>query len=201
MLNSILNIVNKNVIVVGDFNLFFSTSLETQGGNPILKYKSLTKLIEIKETLDLCDIWRIRNPKSKRFTFHQNHVSGRIQRRLDYFLISNVLQETVIRADVLASFCSDHSPIIFTISFESNNKRGKGLWKFNKSLLSNDECINILRNHISESLSILDQNGIRGDQIRWEFIKFVIRQFSITFFKNFSKSLKAEREGQEMTRL
>ena len=33
-----------------------STSLETQGGNPILKKKSLAKLIEIKETLDLCDI-------------------------------------------------------------------------------------------------------------------------------------------------
>ena len=181
--------------------MFLNTPLETQGGTPTLKKKYLAKLTEIKETLDLCDIWRIRNPKSKRFTFHQNHVSGRIQRRLDYFLISNVLQETVIRADVLASFCSDHSPNIFTVSFKLNNKRGKGLWKFNKSLLSNDEYINKLRNHISESLSILDQNGIRGDQIRWEFIKFVIRQFSITFLKNFSKSLKAEREGQEMTRL
>ena len=56
MLNSIPNIVNKNVILGGDFNLFFNTSLETQGGNPILKKKSLPKLIEIKETLDLCDI-------------------------------------------------------------------------------------------------------------------------------------------------
>ena len=78
MLNSIPNIVNKNVILGGDFNLFFNTSLETQGGIPILKKKSLAKLTEVKETLDLCDIKRIRNPKSKRFTFHQNHVSGRI---------------------------------------------------------------------------------------------------------------------------
>ena len=108
--------------------MFFNTSLETQGGgNLILKKKSLAKLIKIKETLDLCDIWRIRNPKSKRFTFHQNHVSGRIKRRLDYCQISNFLQETVIRANVLASFCNDHSPIIFTFTFESNSKRGKGL--------------------------------------------------------------------------
>ena len=118
MLNSIPHTVNKIEILGGDFNLFFNTSFETQGGNPILKKKSLTELTEIKESLDLRDLWRIRNPKSKRFTFHQNHDSGRIQRRLDYFLISNVLQETVIRADVLTSFCSDHSPIIFTISFE-----------------------------------------------------------------------------------
>ena len=172
--------------------MFFNTSLEIQGGNPILKKKSLPKHIEIRETFDLCDIWRIRNPKSKFFTFHQNHVSGRIQRRLDYFLISNFLQETVIRADVLASFCSDHRPIIFTIAFESNGKRGKGLWEFNKSLLSNDEYINKLRNHISEFLSILYQNGIRDDQIRWEFIKFEIRQ--ITFSKNVPKSLNVERQ-------
>ena len=108
----------------------------------------MARLIETKETLDLCVTWRIRNPKSKRFTFHQNHVFGRILRRLDYFLISNVLQESVIRADVLALFCSDHSLIIFIFAFESNNKRGKGLWKFNKSLLSNDECTNKLKNHM-----------------------------------------------------
>ena len=158
MLNSIPNIMNKNVILGGDFDLFFNTSHETQGRNPILKKKSLEKLIKIKETLDLCDIWRIRNPKSKRFTFHQNRVSGRIQnqKRLDYFLISNFLRETVIRADVLASFCSDHSPVIFTFAFQSNKKRRKGLWKFNKSLLSNNEYTNKLKSHISESLSILE---------------------------------------------
>ena len=61
-------------------------------------------------------------------------------------------------------------------------------------MLANDEYINKLTNHISESLSILDQNGIRDDQIRWEFIKFEIRQFSITCSKNLPKSLNAERE-------
>ena len=54
--------------------MFFDTSLETQGRNLILKTKSLAKLIEVKGTLDICDIWRIRTPKSKHFTFHQKHV-------------------------------------------------------------------------------------------------------------------------------
>ena len=171
MLNSIPNIVNKNVILAGDFDFFFNTSLETQRGNPILKKKCLTRLQEIKQTLDLCDIWRIRSPKSKRFSFHQNHVPGRIQRRLDLLLIPNFLQKTFIRADLLASFCSDHSTIFtihkfFIVEFESNNKRGKSMWKFNKSLLSNDEYINKFRNHISKSLSFLNQNSIRDHQIR-----------------------------------
>ena len=92
MLNSIPNILNQNVILGSDFNFFFNTSLETQSRNLIVMKKSLAKLMEIEETLDLCDTWRIRNPKSKCFTFHQNHVSGRIQGRLDYFLVSNYLQ-------------------------------------------------------------------------------------------------------------
>ena len=54
MLKSIPNIINKNVILGGDFNLFLNTSLKTQGGNSIFKKKSLAKFIETKETLDLC---------------------------------------------------------------------------------------------------------------------------------------------------
>ena len=85
--------------------------------------------------------------------------------------MTNFLQDTFIRTDVLASFCSDRSTIFniyktFTIAIELNSKRGKGIWKFNKSLLTNDEYVNKLRNHISESLTILDQNGIRDHQIR-----------------------------------
>ena len=75
--------LTKQLVMAGDFNLFFNSKLEAQGGNPTLKKKSLAKLIELKETYDLCDIWRVRNTKSKRFTFTQKHSSGFIQRRLD----------------------------------------------------------------------------------------------------------------------
>ena len=59
--------------MAGDFNLFFNSKLEAQGGNPTLKKKSLAKLIEFKETCDLCDIWGVRNTKPKRFAFTQKH--------------------------------------------------------------------------------------------------------------------------------
>ena len=42
---------------------------------------------------DLVDIWRIRNPTDTRFTWRQK--SPLIQRRLDYWLIINDLQEDV----------------------------------------------------------------------------------------------------------
>ena len=58
------------------------------------------------------------------------------------------------KGGLLASFCSDHSPIILTIVFEPNNKRRKGLQKFHKSLFSRDGYTYKLKNHGLESLSI-----------------------------------------------
>ena len=51
------------------FIYFFYQKLESASGNPILKKLVISKLIELKESLNLCDIGRIRNPKSKTFTF------------------------------------------------------------------------------------------------------------------------------------
>ena len=64
--------LTKQLVMARDFNLFFNPKLNVQGGNPTLKNRSLAKLIEFKETYHLCDMWRVRNTKSKRFTFTKN---------------------------------------------------------------------------------------------------------------------------------
>ena len=83
----------KQIVLAGDFNLFFDSNLEAMGGKPILKGKSVARMVELKKKYDLCDIWRIRNPLEKSFTFRQTHSSGILNRRLDYFVMSNKLQE------------------------------------------------------------------------------------------------------------
>ena len=89
-LQSLLNFFdisqNKRIMFAGDFNIFFSLKLEARGG------KSIITLVDIKESLDICDIWRIRNPKRQNFTFRQNHSTGFIERRLDHIFVSNSLQ-------------------------------------------------------------------------------------------------------------
>ena len=55
---------NKRIIFAGDFNIFFNAKLEAKGGKPLPKRKFIIKLAEIKESLDICDIWRIRNPNT-----------------------------------------------------------------------------------------------------------------------------------------
>ena len=61
----------KNIIFAGDFNIFFSLTYEASGGNPKMKNNYAAKFIHIKESLGLCDIWRVRNLKKKRSTFRQ----------------------------------------------------------------------------------------------------------------------------------
>ena len=92
MLETIKDFSDKHIVLAGDFNIFFGTSLDSYGGKSTLKKKSIAKFMELKEKFDLCDIWRIRNPKTKRYTFPQKHISGLIQRCLDCFCISNSMQ-------------------------------------------------------------------------------------------------------------
>ena len=96
---------------------------------PVIKKKTIAKLIRITENLDLCDIWRIRNPKRQRFTFRQNHSTGIIQRRLDYFFISNSFQESIKTTDTLAAFSTNHSAITLSLCHLNEFPRGKRFWK------------------------------------------------------------------------
>ena len=91
---------NKRIIFTGDFNIFFNSKLEPKGGKPLLKRKPIAKLVEINERIDICDIWRIRNPNNRYFTFRENHLIGFIECRLDYIFISNCLQEFVNNTNI-----------------------------------------------------------------------------------------------------
>ena len=79
----------------------------------------------------MCNMWRVRNAKSKRLTFLQNHSSAIIQRSFDYRFPSNTLQEFVAMAEILTPISKDHTPVLFSLS------KGKGsirsIWKFNSS--------------------------------------------------------------------
>ena len=77
------------------------------------KKQSPSKLLCIKEKLNLCDIWKIQNPKAKHYTFRQHHFSGFIQRCLDYIFISK-------QTEILNSISKDHSPVL--CSFQNFNQ-------------------------------------------------------------------------------
>ena len=89
LLLSDFSLDNKKAFVfAGDFNFFFNQKIEATGGNPVLKKSQFQKFYKLLKKYDLIDLFT-------RFTFRKNHFSGFIQRRLDYILIFNSIQESV----------------------------------------------------------------------------------------------------------
>ena len=101
----------------------------------VLKKKdSVKNIMEIKLAYDLVDIWRIRNPNKRKFTWRQKKPL--IQRRLDYWLISDGLQDFIEDSDIIPSIKSDHSAITLQINSFEDKIRGPSHWIFNSSLLN-----------------------------------------------------------------
>ena len=170
---------NCKPIFGGDFNLFFDTALDCSGGNPSLKKHSIAKLTKILDNLDVSDIFRVRYPLLKRYTF--NRKNPRIQRRLDYMFTCNNIQEYIDSVDILPSFASDHSPVAIKINLNSNIKRGNYSWKFNNSLLTDSAFKTEIKNHFSTVKQ--DIRNYENPHLKWEYFKYQARKFSIAFSK------------------
>ena len=141
---------NETIIFAGNFNIFFSSKLEARFGKPLPKRKSIIKLAEIKESLDICDIWRIRNLKRKNVTFRQIHSTEFIERRLDYIFISNCLQEFVNYTDVLSAISTDRSPVSISLSNDNSDNNSRGLWKYNSPLVYGDFYVENMKKVITK---------------------------------------------------
>ena len=133
----------KRIIFAGDFNLFLDRSLDAKGGSPSLKKHSLSKLLEIKQKLNLCNIWRVINPKQIQYTFRQQYFSGLIQRRLDCIFTSQNFREVVKDSEILCTYqlIIQLFFVLFNISINLESRKDLSLWKFHNSLVSNEDLI------------------------------------------------------------
>ena len=82
---------DKNVIFARDFNLIFDKNLESAGLSSLLKKHSLSEIIQLNETFNLCDRWRVRNPH-KNYSFSSKNIYNE---NLIIFFVSNSLQKSV----------------------------------------------------------------------------------------------------------
>ena len=106
----------------GDINVIFDPDLDGNGENP--KKESVKCIDNICLSNDLVDIWQRRNPYAKRFTWCQK--TPLIQRRLNFWLVSNGTQEDIGNVDVIPSFKSDHSAKIIALSINGLENRTRG---------------------------------------------------------------------------
>ena len=182
---------NHKIIIGGDFNVVNDPDLDCCGGTP--KEKESTKILHsICLNYDLIDIWRTRNPDCKLFTWKQKKPL--IQRRLDFWRISDVCQDEVEETNIKTTIRIDHSAI--TISFNSLDEqaRGPSYWKFNSSLVNDDYYVSMINQKIPEWQK--EFNEVLDKRVLWDLIKYRVRQFTIKYAKE-----KAKKEGKNYYRL
>ena len=76
----------------------------------------------LQNELDLVDVWRIKNPQSRSYTWSQK--STPIFCRLDYWLISNNLQDFANTTDIIPATKTDHGAIELNLTDSNQNSKG-----------------------------------------------------------------------------
>ena len=131
----------------GDFNLVLNPSKDFQNYVNINSPKARSKVITMLNDRDLVDIYRANYPNSPRYTWRKRNPVK--QARLDYFIVSSSMTDIIDSTSILPSYRSDHSIIEININL-SSFKHGKGYWKFNNSLLKNQEYLDLINKIITE---------------------------------------------------
>lgn len=173
---------NCEAIIGGDFNVILDANLDGSGGKPHMK-ESSKKIEDLCSSFDLIDIWRVRNPDVKRFTWRQKNPV--VQRRLDFWLITSSIQEEVENVDIIPAIRTDHSAISMHIHGIEETGRGLSFWKFNSSRLEDEDYIK----SVTDRYSIWLEEGkdIQDPRVLWNFIKYKIRYETISYSKQKAK--------------
>ena len=166
----------ENIVIGGDFNYNLNAALDKKGGNVKLKYQVVNSINSLMDVFDLIDVWRHFHPTERRYTWRQNIPL--IQCRLEYFLVSNNLLEYVTKSDINPGLRTDHSSISIKLQLQKCSKHGSGYWKFNNFYLNDDVYVN----EMSANLRTWLQDPYINDcQVKWEWIKFKVRDFTIHY--------------------
>lgn len=210
---AINNFKNDNIILVGDFNLVLNPDKDYHNYKHINNAKARDKLLEINSHHNLSDIFRELHPEKLRYTWRKPRPFK--QARLDFFLVSNSLLNMVQESDILSSYKSDHSPVLLTLKI-GNFTHGKGLWKFNNSLLHDSDYIKTINTIIMQikenyALPVYSRNGIStisdseiqftiNDQLFLETLLMEIRGKTISY-SSFIKKRNNEKEKKIVTEM
>ncbi|KAJ8019198.1 hypothetical protein HOLleu_42370 [Holothuria leucospilota] len=174
--------------MAGDFNFVFNLKLDKVGGQLRTNFKARDKCLSLMTVHNLIDIWREKNPFSKRFTWSSNITPG-IHCRLDFYLVFRSIEHSATDISFSPGIQSDHSFIYLTLNVAST-KKDPGYWKLNNSLLSDSSYTDLINSVIQ---SEIDHRTSMDPCSRWEFLKFKLREVSIKY----SKEKARERRHKE----
>ena len=171
----------ENLIIGGDWNVTLQ-SLDKRGGIPWKASTYRDSLISMMEELELIDVFRKHYPRKPCFSYESKAL--KVSSRIDFFLVARPLTNWVLNIETKASNAPDHKAIKLTLK-PLGVKRGPGLWKFNNSLVEDEEYVKLIK----ENYPIIGEKyrELEDKRLCWELIKMEIRGLTIAYSKNKAK--------------
>ena len=141
---------NAFTIYCADWNLIQNPLLDMKNYFRINNPQARQKVLNIIESENLTDPWRYMNPNKHAYTWRQRTPLK--QARLDFFLVSKEFMSFIDQATIEHGYRTDHSMITLTCSFRKF-ERGKGVWRFNNSLLKDPKYVNLVKSVIKRTVN------------------------------------------------
>ena len=185
----IIKFENSTFIIAGDYNIALNPKLDRWKPKNLKPSPAAVKLLNLCEMYNLVDIWRLRNPTAKRFTWRRKNPLQ--QSRIDLFCISDTLAYETSTTDINPGFCSDHSIITLHIKDTESQKRGRGYWKLNNSLLKDKEYIQL----INTALNNYREDVTIDPRLEWDVIKMIVRRETVRHSIHRAKKQREQRES------
>ena len=99
--------------------------------------------LEMAEELNLIDLWRLRNPNRRDYTFYSNrHKSWS---RIDNCWISAEAIHQAEDIEILPNTYADHNPVLLTLG----ERIRSGFWRLNTQLLRVETFVNKIKNEMN----------------------------------------------------
>lgn len=202
LFENIENRNNNSMIMAGDFNTSLDPEMDLYNNKGSLHTKKREILKQYLEEKDLTDIWRIKHPEARTFTWKKPNVNDLVMSRIDHIFISQDFAAKVNSAEIKPKYKSDHSRLTLSLDL-SVHKRGRGVWKFNNLHLKDKEFLELMNATIVTFLYNVKNKQESPLDVQWESLKATMIRVSKDFAgrKAKEKSLLIEKLEQRILTL
>ena len=196
-LNKLHNIISPhidddtdgNIVLFGDMNIVKSNEMDIVSGNHH-SINIVKKFNYITNELQLHDVWRIKNPNKKIYTWCRKRPFT--ARRLDYIFTSTSLLYSCRDVVIRNIGFSDHKLCTLILDF-STFERGPSTYKLNTEILNHKKFIDDVKIKINNTLLLKTEHNL-DPHSTWELIKAEIRAESMLFSRNLAKTKNIEKK-------
>ena len=183
-------IADGHIVMGGDFNQIQDNVLDRTTYNKCIP-KDRQAIHLLMKDLGLVDIWRLINPREKEYTFYSHKHKS--HSRLDYFLISKSLIESIAGCRIGVIALTDHAAVELCLAAEAQSiKRSR--WRLNTSLYQ-DPVFDQLLSQDLKSFFEINVGSTEKMGTVWEASKAFIRGRIIAYScKKKNESIKKLKE-------